>query len=157
VDNKSAPRKSGPFTSLWRSDPFTALREEVNDLRHRLLGEEAGEWFGGSMAPAMDLSESDTVVEVRMDLPGITAKDIDIEISGNRLTIRGQRQEEQEESGKTFHRIERRAGSFCRTVDLPCSVMENKVAAECHDGVLTVTLPKTEESKKIKVKVKGAN
>jgi len=155
--NKLATRKAGPLSSLWRSDPFTALREEVNDLRSRLMGEDGDEWFSGAMVPAMDLSETETAVEIRMDLPGITAKDIDIEISGNLLSIRGQREEEKEEKGKSFHRVERRSGSFQRTVTLPCPVVESEVAAECHDGVLTVTLPKTEESKKTKVKVKGAN
>ena len=87
------------------------------------------------MVPALDLSETDTAIEVRMDLPGITAKDIDIQVSGNVLTVSGQRKEEKEEKGKTFHRVERRYGSFSRSVTLPCAVEESEVAAEYHDGV----------------------
>lgn len=127
----------------------------MNDLRARLLGDEEEGWFSGAMVPALDLSETDTAIEVRMDLPGITAKDIDIQISGNVLTVSGQREEEKEEKGKTFHRVERRYGSFSRSVTLPCAVVESEVAADCHDGVLTIKLPKTEESKAHTIKVKG--
>jgi HSP20 family protein len=141
--------------SLWRSDPLTAIREEMNDLRARFFGEADEGWFAGAMAPLLDLSETETAVEVRMDLPGVTAKDIDIQISGNVLTVRGQRQEEKEEKGRAFHRVERSYGSFSRSVTLPCPVAESEVAAEYRDGVLTITLPKTEESKPHKIKVKG--
>jgi HSP20 family protein len=141
--------------SLWRSDPLTAIREEMNDLRARFFGEADEGWFAGAMAPLLDLSETETAVEVRMDLPGVTAKDIDIQISGNVLTVRGQRQEEKEEKGRAFHRVERSYGSFSRSGTLPCPVAESEVAAEYRDGVLTITLPKTEESKPHKIKVKG--
>jgi HSP20 family protein len=107
------------------------------------------------MVPALDMSETDSSIEIRMDLPGITAKDIDIQISGNVLTVSGQREEQKEEKGRTFHRVERRYGNFSRSVTLPCTVVESEVAAEYHDGVLTIKLPKTDESKAHKVKVKG--
>ena len=139
---------------LWARDPFTALREEMNELRTQFMGE--GEsWFAGAVVPSLDMSESDNAVEIRMDLPGITAKDIDIQVAGNVLTVSGERKEEKEEKGKTFHRIERRYGNFSRSITLPCPVAESEVAAEYHDGVLTVKLPKTEESKAHKIKVKG--
>jgi HSP20 family protein len=127
----------------------------MNDLCARLVGDEDEGWFSEAMVPALDLSETDTAIEVRMDLPGITAKDIDIQISGNVLTVSGQREEEKEEKGTTFHRVERRYGSFSRSVTLPCAVVESEVAAEFHDGVLAIKLPKTEESKAHKIKVKG--
>jgi HSP20 family protein len=140
---------------LWRRDPLSALEEEVNDLRARILGDGGEGWFSGAMAPALDLSETDTSIDVRMDLPGIAAKDIDVQVSGNVLTISGRREEEKEEKGRTFHRVERRYGDFSRSVTLPCAVVEDEVAAEYHDGVLTVKLPKTEESKAHKIKVKA--
>jgi len=152
--NALATRRPSRLPSLWRRDPFTTLREEMNDLRARLLGDEEEGWFSGAMVPALDLSETDTAIEVRMDLPGMTAKDINIQISGNVLTVSGQREEEKEEKGKTFHRVERRYGSFSRSVTLPCAVVESDVAAGCHDGVLTIKLPKTEESQAHKIKVK---
>ena len=94
-----------------------------------------------------------TAIDVRMDLPGITAKDIDIQVNGNVLTVSGERKEEKEENGKTFYRVERHCGNIPRSVILPCAVIESKVAAEYKDGVLTIKLPKTEESKAHKIKV----
>jgi HSP20 family protein len=127
----------------------------MNELRTRLMGDAGEGWFTGAMVPALDMSETDTAIEVRVDLPGVSAKDIDIQVSGSVLTISGERQEEKEEKGKTFHRLERRYGNFSRTLTLPCPVVESEVAAEYRDGVLTITLPKTEESKAHKIKVKG--
>jgi HSP20 family protein len=150
-----ATRRPNRLPSVWGRDPFTTLREEMNDLRARLFGDGEEEWFAGAIAPAIDVSETDTAVDVRMDVPGVTAKDIDIQINGNLLTVSGERKEEKEEKGKTFHRVERRYGNFARTVMLPCAVAESEVAAEYRDGVLTIKLPKTEESKAHKIKVKG--
>jgi HSP20 family protein len=150
----AATRRPNRLPSLWR-DPFTALQEEMSQLRTRLFGDGDEGWFTGTIVPELDMSETETAIEVRMDVPGVTAKDIDIQINGNVLTVSGERKEEKEEKGKTFHRIERRYGNFLRSVTLPCTVAESEVAAEYHDGVLTVKLPKTEESKPHKVKVKG--
>jgi HSP20 family protein len=150
-----APRVQTRLPSLWAREPFTALREEMNDLRSRLFGEGDGGWFTGPLVPALDLSETDNALEVRMDVPGITAKDIDIQINGNLLTVTGERAEEKEEKGKTFHRVERSYGNFSRSVTLPCVVNESEIAAEFQNGVLAIKLPKAEESKAHKIKVKG--
>ncbi len=147
-------RRLSRLPSLWR-DPFTALREEMNDLRSQLVGEGDEGWLAGAMVPALDMSETDNAIDVRMDLPGIAAKDVDIQVNGNRLTVAGERKEEKEEKGKTFHRVERHYGNFSRTVTLPCAVNESEVAAEYKDGVLTIKLPKSEDSKAHKIKVKG--
>jgi HSP20 family protein len=153
--NMLSTRRTGRAPTLWGRDPFATLREEMNDLRARFFGNGEEDWVAGTMVPALDVSETDTAIDVRMDVPGITAKDIDIQINGNLLTVSGERKEEKEEKGKTFHRIERSCGNFSRSVTLPCSVAESEVAAEYHDGVLTIKLPKKEESKAHKVKVKG--
>ena len=147
-------QRLGRVPSLWR-DPFTALRDEMKELRAQLAGDGDEGWFAGAMAPALDMSETDTAIDVRMDLPGITAKEIDIQVNGNMLTVAGERKEEKEEKGKTFHRVERLYGNFSRSVTLPCSVNEDEVAAEYKDGVLTIKLPKAEEAKAHKIKVKG--
>jgi HSP20 family protein len=139
---------------MWRRDPFAALREEMNDLRHRLWGGDE-EWFAGALTPSVDLSETDNAIEVCMDMPGVKSDDIDIQISGNVLTVTGQRREEKEDKGRTFHRLERHCGSFSRSITLPGTVNENEVAAEYREGVLTVTLPKTDQSKRHKIKVKS--
>jgi HSP20 family protein len=149
-------RRSGGLSSMWRRDPFTALREEMNDLRSRLWGGDDEGWFGGALAaPSIDLSETDTAVEVRMDLPGVKPDDIDIQVNGNILSVSGQRKEEKEEKGRTFHRIERHSGTFSRSITLPATVNDSEVAAEYRDGVLCVTLPKTDQSKRHKIKVKS--
>ena len=138
---------------LMRSDPFRVLQQEMDEMLSRF----SRDWDGGPSpmaAPSVDLSETDSAVEVRMDLPGIKPEEVSIEISGNTLRVSGQRKEQKEEKGKTFHRIERSSGAFSRLVTLPCSIKEDKVTAECEDGVLTVNLPKTEEAKPRRIKVK---
>ena len=135
--------------------PFQTIREEMEDLWTNVLSEREP-WFGRAwMAPPLDVSENNSHVTVRMDLPGIKPEEIDIQLSGNVITISGDRKEEKEEKGETFHRIERRSGSFSRSVTLPCSVDESKVDAQYHDGVLTVTMPKSDEAKARRIKVKS--
>jgi HSP20 family protein len=131
-----------------------ALRGEMDDLLSRFFGGDDDGWFAGRMAPLADLSETDTSIQVSVDLPGVNPDDIDIRLSGNTLRLHGERKEEQEEKGRTFHRIERRRGRFSRSITLPCAVVEDEVAAEYKDGVLTVTLPKCEEAKSRKIEVK---
>ena len=153
--NTLTTRRPSGLSSMWRRDPFAALREEMNQLRTRMWGDEDEGWFSGALAPSIDLSETETAVEVRMDLPGVKPKDIDIQVSGNVLTVIGQRDEEKEEKGRTFHRLERHSGSFSRSITLPTPINESEVAAEYRDGVLTITLPKSEQSKPHRIKVKS--
>ncbi len=139
---------------LWgKREPLTTWRGEMEDLLSRFWEVER-EWFGGEISPSVDVAETDKTLEVRMDIPGVTAKDIDIRLNHNVLTVTGERKEEKEEKGKSFHRVERRSGNFSRTVTLPCAVAEDEVAAEYRDGVLAITLPKTEEAQTRKIKVK---
>jgi HSP20 family protein len=147
------PRRSNGLTPFFGRDPWNMLREEMNDLRSRFFGDDEG-WLAGGNLPSVDLSETENAVEVRMDVPGVKAKDIDIQINGNLLTVTASRDEEKEEKGRTYHRVERHA-RYSRTVSLPAPVVESEIAAEYHDGVLSVTLPKTDESKAHKIKVKG--
>ena len=137
---------------MW--DPFRLAREEVETLWSQLIGEPADRLFKGRMVPSLDLSETPNTVEIRMDVPGMKPEDIDIQLANGILTISGERKEEKEEKGKTFHRVERRYGSFSRSVTVPTAVTEDKVDAQYHDGVLTITLQKTEEAKARKIKVK---
>lgn len=148
-------RISRGLSALRRRDPFRALQQEFDDLLGRFSEDWNGDWPALPNVPSLDVSETAEAVQVRMDIPGMEAKDIDIEVTGNMLNVSGERKEEKEEKGKTWHRIERKTGSFARSVTLPSAVMEDKVEAAYKDGVLTVTLPKTEEAKTHKVKVKG--
>lgn len=149
---KREPRSVGTW---FRRGPLGNLREEMEDLFSRAFGEEGALWPGERIVPSLDIAESDGALEVRMDIPGMEAKDIDIQVNGNLLTISGERKEEKEEKGKTYHRIERRTGSFSRSVTLPCPVKDEAVDAQYKSGILTVKLPKSEEAKAKKIAVKS--
>lgn len=146
----AAPDTRSPRT--W--DPFRIAREEMETLWSQLIGEPSDSRRGGRMLPSLDLTETANTVDVRMDVPGMKAEDIDIQLNNGVLTISGERKEETEEKGKTFHRVERRYGSFSRSVTLPAPVADDKVDAQYRDGVLIVSLQKTEEAKSRRIKVK---
>jgi HSP20 family protein len=127
----------------------------MEDLLARMWGEHDGSWWTGDFSPSLDLAETDNAFEIRLDIPGLESKDIDIEVSGNIVTIRGERKEEKEEKGKSFRRVERRHGAFSRTLTLPSNVNSDEAAAAYLNGVLTLTLPKREDAAPKKVAVKG--
>ena len=112
---------------------------------------------GGLMRPSVDVVETDDTVVVKAELPGMEPKDVDISVSGDKLTIKGERKVEKEEKGKTFYRMERCYGSFCRTIELPASVEADKAKADYKNGVLEITLPKTEQVKAKKIPIKTDN
>ncbi|MCH9655464.1 MAG: Hsp20/alpha crystallin family protein [Planctomycetes bacterium] len=140
--------KSGPFGSRA---PFWVLRNEMDNLLSHFSGD------GGlthAFDAVLDMSETDHEIEVRMDVPGIQPEEIEVEVTGNTLIITGERKEEKEEKGRTYHRIERTSGSFSRSMTLPCEVDRDQVQALCDNGVLTITLPKSNLSKAHKITVK---
>ncbi len=145
-------RASRALASLFGRDPFRALQDEM----HQALSRFSENWTGeeAMFVPSLDLSETDGELQLTVDVPGMKPEEIDVEVAGQRVRIRGEHKEEKEEKGRTYHRIERRSGSVFRSVELPCAVKGDKVVAEYKDGVLKVTLPKSEESKSHKVKVK---
>ncbi len=105
--------------------------------------------------PKVDIFEKDNNIIVKADLPGVDEKNLDIELEGKILTIKGSKEEEHEATEKGFRRIERSSGSFSRTITLPDNINQEKIEAEYKKGVLSLTIPKTSEavSKKISVKV----
>ncbi len=107
----------------------------------------------GSWIPAMDLVETEDNLVLRADLPGMSEKDLTIEIKDGVLTISGERRAEHEEKGEGFHRVERSFGSFSRALSLPEGVNANQVAADFRDGVLEVRIPKPEHSKPTRVEI----
>ncbi|MGE5192422.1 MAG: Hsp20/alpha crystallin family protein [Deltaproteobacteria bacterium] len=148
------PQTSGKPHSLMT--PFRALRDEFDELFNRLSSDwDGGKWLTKEFSPACDLSETADAFQIRMDVPGIKPEDITVQVTGDSVQISGERKEEKEEKGKTYHRLERRSGSFSQMLRLPTPVNEDKVQAEFSDGVLTVTLPKTEATKVKTVKVKS--
>lgn len=139
-------------------DLFRSLREEMDDVLGRFAAEVTGDLPAGALAPAVDLSETDTTITVRMDLPGVKPDDVKIDLTGDVLRITAERKEQKEEKGRTFHRLERRAGRFYRAVTLPCAVedgMGDPEYAEYANGVLTIVLPKSEAAKSRQIKVKA--
>lgn len=110
----------------------------------------------GELFPALDVAENAEAVVVTAEIPGIEAKDLTITVNDNLLTIRGEKAEEKETKGKTWHRVERQSGVFERIVALPAPVFADKVEAVTRNGVLTVTMPKTREAKAKQIQVKTA-
>lgn len=148
-------RASRNLRSLIHRDPFLMVRDEMDQLFSRLSAEMDGGTLAGQVVPALDLSETDKTIEVRADLPGLKPEEIDIKVSRNSITISGERKEATEEKGRSWHRVERKHGTFVRTVPLPCEVEQEKIDASYKEGVLTVTIPKSPGSLTRKVKVKS--
>jgi HSP20 family protein len=105
------------------------------------------------VTPAFDISETDNEIHVKAELPGMNPNEIEITLTGDLLTIKGEKKEEKEEKGKNFHRRERRYGSFSRSFRLPVEVKADSINAGYKDGVLTVTVPKAEEEKARRIEV----
>lgn len=101
----------------------------------------------GLVMPDVDVTETEGELRVTAELPGMEEKDVEIELSGSQLTVRGEKKEEREETKKDYHVSERRYGSFRRTLQVPDTVDAENINAEMKNGVLTVVLPKTEEAK----------
>lgn len=139
----------------WK--PFkevTTLRKEMDNLLNRFFGRSTfGEAFGEEWSPTMDVSETANSIVVKAELPGLEAKDIDVSISSDVLTIKGERKKEKEEEGEHYHYSERYYGSFQRSFRLPSTIQADKIEASFEKGVLKITLPKTEEAKKKEIKI----
>lgn len=138
--------------------PFGALRKQIDSLIDEFDNGKLSKSDG--FAVRSNLSETDKEICITAELPGIEMKDIDVEINGNRISIKGEKksetEEKGEEKGREFHRIERRSGSFHRSMTLPFDIDPDKVNAAVKAGVLTVTIPKPPEAvttaKKVEIK-----
>jgi HSP20 family protein len=109
----------------------------------------------GAATLALDVFESDDDVTVRASIPGVNPDDIDISVTGDVLTIKGETSEEREEKQGNYRLRERRYGAFERSVNLPAPVNTDKAEAEFKNGVLTLTLPKVEEVKPKSIKIRA--
>ena len=105
---------------------------------------------------SVDISETEDKILIKAELPGLDTKDVNVSISGDILIIKGEKKKEEEEKDEHHHYIERYSGSFQRSFRLPVNIQTDKVKADFDKGVLKVTLPKAEETKKkdIEIKVK---
>ena len=109
---------------------------------------------GGAWAPMLDVSETKDAMIVTAELPGVDAKEIGIELTGDLLTLKGEKEKRTEEKEERYHRVERTYGAFLRSVRLPMAVDGSKITATFKNGVLMVTLPKTPAAKGTTIPVK---
>lgn len=142
--------------NLIRYNPFRELEEMTRSWS--LLPDVFTRFFEEPLtvrpwSPSVDIEEKDNEIVVKADIPGVSEKDLEVRLENNTLTLKGERKFEKEDKQKGYHRIERGYGSFVRSFALPASVDADKVQAHYKDGVLTVTLPKTEAAKARKVKI----
>jgi HSP20 family protein len=145
------------MTLITRWDPYRELAT-LQDRVSRLFQETAtsGETSltnPGAFIPPVDVYEDEHGLRLKLEVPGIDEKDLDVRIENNVLTIRGERKFEKEEKEENFHRIERRYGSFARSFTLPNTVDAEKVSAEYKNGVLELQLAKKAEAKPKQIKV----
>jgi HSP20 family protein len=115
-------------------------------------------WARGEIVPQLDVSEDDKSFAVRVDLPGLDEKDIEVTLSDRVLTIRGEKKEEKEAKEKEYYRRERAYGTFRRSIEIPAAVDATKIEASFKKGVLSIRLPKTKEAqeKVRQIEVKAA-
>jgi len=137
--------------------PLGHLRDEMDDLFGRFFEDwgwplaraERGTWW-----PATDIAEHADAVVLKAELPGMKSDDIEISVVNNTLTISGEKKESAEEKSENYYHVERRYGTFRREIALPPGVDPDKVEAGYRDGVLTVTIPKTEKAKPKRIEIK---
>ena len=141
------PRKS--FSEL------STMRSEMDRLWNRVMED----WslpavFAKGWAPMADISETKDKLIVKAELPGLDPEDIKLSLSGNLLTIEGEKKKEKEEKDEQHYYLERYSGAFQRSFRLPVEVREDKIEAKFDKGVLTITMPKTAKSQKKEIKIR---
>jgi len=145
-----------PFGSTERWEPFrnlTDIQSEVNRLFDTFGGRPASSAAAGRWLPAVDMHETTDELVLTVEVPGVREKDIAVSITGDLLSIKGERRWEDEAKDQKFLYVERAYGQFERLVQLPMAVQADKVKATHRDGVLQITLPKAEELKSREIKI----
>jgi HSP20 family protein len=144
-----------PIKELAPFRDFDRMRRDMDRLWDSFFdrgirgAEDQGEWL-----PTIDVAETKNDIVVKAEVPGMDPKEIDISLSDGTLTIRGEKKQEKEEKEENYRYIERSYGSFSRSIQLPKDVQRDKISATYKNGILKVTLPKSEEVKKKEVKIK---
>ena len=147
-----------PFGSVDRWEPFRNLVDIQGEV-NRLFDSVAGRPMAGAPAagrswmPAVDMHETKDDLVLRAEVPGVREKDVAVSITGDLLTIRGERRWEDESKDQKFLHVERVYGQFERMIQLPLAVQTDKVKASYRDGVLEIKLPKAEELKPREIKI----
>jgi len=151
---------AAPSTRAHEWHPFDSLRNQVDRLfrdfetgflQSPFYRDVDSFWrrdVAFPVTPAVDIVEKDNAFEISAELPGLDVKNIELSVSDDVLTLKGEKKEEKEEKTKDRYVSERRYGSFRRSVQLPASVDANKIEASYKSGLLTVTLPKSADAQK---------
>jgi HSP20 family protein len=135
-------------------DEFERIRRQMDRLSDVMSGGTLRELSAG-VFPLINATEDKDNYYVRAELPGIKAEELDISVTGNSVSIAGERSIQSEDEKANYHRREREAGSFSRMLTLPTQIDSDKVEAHCSDGILTLVLPKAESAKPKQITVKG--
>ena len=146
------------WPNLGWTTPFRELdkmRQEMDRLTEGLSRGVAGMSTAG-VFPLINLTEDADRFYLRAELPGIQPDDLDISATANSIAVSGERRIAEENGGARYHRREREAGKFNRVVNMPDPVDSDKIEAECRNGVLTVTIPKSEKSKPRQISIKAS-
>ena len=144
------------MNTISRWEPFrnvSTLQEQFNRLFEDSFFRRPDNSSITAWAPAVDIYEDDQQMVIKADLPEVDEKDIDIRLENNTLTIRGERKFENKVAEESYLRVERTYGSFSRSFALPNTVSSEGIQADYRNGVLTISLPKREESKPRQIKV----
>lgn len=132
------------------------LHRDMDDLFRGFFGDWDWPSWRAAGWPAIDIAENDDAYVVKAEVPGCKADDVDISVHGNTLTISGEKKEQESKEGKGYYHAERSFGRFQRELNLANDVDADKIQASCENGILTITLPKSERAKPVKIKVKGS-
>jgi HSP20 family protein len=133
------------------------VQSELQDMMRSFFGNPDMPSAWQSVAwPLIDIADQEHEYVIKAEVPGCGIEDIELSVSGNTLTIRGEKKQEQEVKERGYYHVERSFGSFRRDLNLAGDVDIAKIDAECRNGVLTVRLPKTEKARTAKIKVKGS-
>lgn len=147
-----------PFTDIQSQMDrlFSDISQSIG-LPYEVSTSRQVEPLGGRMwMPSIEISENDNDIKISAEIPGVKPEEIDVEVSGNQVTISGEyRHEEKRTEGRNVHRSEFRYGRFLRRIPLPSEVKSENAKAEFHHGILELTLPKAEESKRRKLKIQS--
>jgi len=142
--------------AIVRWDPFRdflSLQNEVGKMFERSFGLSGSKQPGLAWAPAIDAYETKDNIVIKAELPEVEAGDVDITLNDDALVIKGERKFSEEVNEEDCYRLERRYGSFQRSIPIPTDVKRDEVNAVYHDGVLEINLPKSEEARPKEIKV----
>jgi HSP20 family protein len=145
--------KNTPTTVGQPDDPFSTLHRQIDRLFEDFGRWPAFEGFRASSSPRINVSETDSSLEIEAELPGLDEKDVEVILNEDVLTIKGEKKDEREEKKKDFHVMERSYGSFSRSIRLPYDFDPDAINASFAKGVLKITLPKPAEAKQKTVKI----